>query len=42
VTLRGPVETSDEKEAIGKIAMGIATADRVDNELEVQLTTTGN
>jgi len=42
VTLRGPVDTSDEKQSIGKIAQGIATEGRVDNELEVQLTTTGN
>jgi sporulation protein YlmC with PRC-barrel domain len=39
VTLRGPVNTSDEKQLIGQIARQIAPGEQVDNELEVQLTT---
>jgi len=39
VTLRGPVNTGDEKKFIGEIAQGIAPGGQVDNELEVQLTT---
>ena len=38
VTLRGPVNTSDEKKFIGEIAQRIAAEGQVDNELEVQLT----
>ena len=35
VTLRGPVKTEAEKEAIASKAQAIAGADRVNNELEV-------
>jgi hyperosmotically inducible protein len=37
VTLRGPVNTEEEKRAIGDIAGGIAQADNVDNQLEVKM-----
>lgn len=36
VTLRGPVQSQDEKEKIEKIAIEVAGADNVDNQLEVQ------
>lgn len=39
VTLRGPVNTEEEKRLITEIAVRIATAAKVDNQLEVQLTT---
>jgi len=39
ITLRGPVNTGDEKKFIGEIAQRIAPGEQVDNELEVQLTT---
>lgn|GEM_PF-2288781 len=39
VTLRGPVNTEEEKRLITEIAMRIAIAANVDNQLEVQLTT---
>jgi len=42
VTLRGPVNTSDEKKFVGEIAQRIAPGGQVDNELQVQLTTTSN
>lgn len=36
VTLRGPVNTQEEKDTIGRIAAEVAGADNVDNQLEVQ------
>jgi hyperosmotically inducible protein len=36
VTLRGPVKTDAEKDAIGSKAQAIAGADRVSNQLEVK------
>jgi len=36
VTLRGPVQSEAEKEKIEKIAIEVAGADNVDNQLEVQ------
>lgn len=36
VTLRGPVNSEQEKTVIGKKAEAIAGADKVDNELEVK------
>jgi osmotically-inducible protein OsmY len=43
VTLRGPVNTEDEKRQIGDIANRIAQSRNVDNQLEVtQTTTTSN
>lgn len=39
VTLRGPVNTANEKRQIGDIADRIAQAANVDNQLEVQITT---
>jgi sporulation protein YlmC with PRC-barrel domain len=41
VTLRGPVNTAEEKAAIGEIASRIAKSENVDNQLEVKLTPTG-
>jgi len=38
VTLRGPVNTSDEKSRIGIIADSVASAGNVDNQLEVSTT----
>lgn len=35
VTLRGPVKTEDEKQTIEQIALDVAGADKVDNQLEV-------
>jgi hyperosmotically inducible protein len=35
VTLRGPVKTEEEKQRIEEIAVAVAGADRVDNQLEV-------
>jgi osmotically-inducible protein OsmY len=40
VTLRGPVNTAEEKQRIGEIAGQVAQSANVDNELEVQVTTT--
>ena len=40
VTLRGPVNTADEKRQIGDIANRIAESSNVDNQLEVSQTTT--
>lgn len=40
VTLRGPVNTADEKRLIGEIADRIAQAVNVDNQLEVKAATT--
>lgn len=42
VTLRGPVDSAEEKRQIGDIANRIAQAVNVDNQLEVQITTTSN
>jgi hyperosmotically inducible periplasmic protein len=39
VTLRGPVNTAEEKQLIGEIAARIAGLANVDNQLEVKLTT---
>ena len=41
VTLRGPVNTAEEKRLIGEIADRIAHSGNVDNQLEVKLTATG-
>jgi osmotically-inducible protein OsmY len=38
VTLRGPVDTMQEKNHIGEIADRIARSENVDNQLEVKLT----
>lgn len=35
VTLRGPVDSADEKRIIGEIAIGIATSEHTDNQLEI-------
>jgi hyperosmotically inducible periplasmic protein len=35
VTLRGPVKTAEEKDAIGNKATAIAGADKVNNQLEI-------
>jgi osmotically-inducible protein OsmY len=42
VTLRGPVNTAEEKRLIGEIADRIARSGNVDNQLEVKLTTSSN
>ncbi len=42
VTLRGPVDTAEEKRLIGEIADRIARAENVDNQLVVRLTTSSN
>ena len=42
VTLRGPVNTAEEKRLIGEIADRIASSENVDNQLEVKLTTDSN
>jgi sporulation protein YlmC with PRC-barrel domain len=42
VTLRGPVNTADEKRLIGEIADHIARSENVDNQLEIQLITSSN
>ena len=42
VTLRGPVNTAEEKQKIGEIANQIAQAANVDNQLEVRGSTTNN
>lgn len=42
VTLRGPVNSAEEKRLIGAIADRVAKSDNVDNQLEVTLTTGGN
>jgi hyperosmotically inducible periplasmic protein len=36
VTLRGPVNTQEEKDSIGGMANDVAGADNVDNELEIK------
>jgi osmotically-inducible protein OsmY len=42
VTLRGPVNTAEEKRLIGAIADKIAKSGNVDNQLEVNLITGSN
>ena len=42
VTLRGPVNTAEEKRLIGEIADRIARSENVDNQLEVKLTSSSN
>ena len=42
VTLRGPVNSAEEKRQIGDIANRIAQAANVNNQLEVQITTSSN
>ncbi len=42
VTLRGPVNSAEEKRLIGEIADRIAHSGNVDNQLEVRLTTTSS
>ena len=42
VTLRGPVNTAEEKRLIGEIADRIARSGNVDNQLEVKLTNSSN
>jgi osmotically-inducible protein OsmY len=42
VTLRGPVNTAEEKTRIGEIANRIAQSSNVDNQLEVSQTTTNS
>jgi sporulation protein YlmC with PRC-barrel domain len=42
VTLRGPVNSAEEKRLIGEIANRIARSENVSNQLEVKLTTTSN
>jgi len=42
VTLRGPVNTDEEKRLIGEIANRIARSENVDNQLEVKLTASNN
>ena len=42
VTLRGPVNTAEEKRLIGEIADRIARSENVDNQLEVKLTTSSS
>jgi osmotically-inducible protein OsmY len=42
VTLRGPVNTAEEKRLIGEIAERIARSENVDNQLDVKLTTGSN
>jgi hyperosmotically inducible protein len=42
VTLRGPVNTAEEKRLIGEIANRIARSENVDNQLEVKLNSSSN
>ena len=42
VTLRGPVNSAEEKRLIGEIADRVAHSENVDNQLEVRLTTSSN
>jgi hyperosmotically inducible periplasmic protein len=42
VTLRGPVNTAEEKRLIGEIANRSVHSDQVDNQLEVKATRSGN
>ena len=41
VTLRGPVKTEDEKRIVAGLAVGVATAENVDNRLEVKMANAG-
>jgi osmotically-inducible protein OsmY len=36
VTLRGPVNTEEEKTTVGRIAEAIAGADKIDNQIDVK------
>jgi osmotically-inducible protein OsmY len=38
VTLRGPVNSQDEKDRVGEIARQLAADGNVDNQLEVKVT----
>ena len=42
VTLRGPVNSAEEKRMIGEIANGVARSENVDNQLEVTAKNSGN
>ena len=42
VTLRGPVNTAEEKRLIGEIADRIERSENVDNQLELKFTASGN
>jgi len=42
VTLRGPVNTAEEKRLIGEIANRIARSENVDNQLEVKINSSSN
>ena len=42
VTLRGPVNTAEEKRLIGEIADRVAHSENVDNQLEVKFTASSN
>jgi hypothetical protein len=42
VTLRGPVNSAEEKRLIGEIAARVAPSGNVNNQLEVKLSTTSN
>jgi hyperosmotically inducible periplasmic protein len=42
VTLRGPVNSAEEKRLIGEIATRVVPSGNVDNQLEVKLSTTSN
>ena len=42
VTLRGPVNSAEEKRRIGEVANGVARSENVDNQLEVTIKNTGN
>jgi osmotically-inducible protein OsmY len=42
VTLRGPVNTAEEKRLIGEIADRIAHSENVANQLEVKFTASSN
>ena len=42
VTLRGPLNSAEEKRPIGEIADRIARSENVDNQLEVKFTASNN
>src|ERR1022692_3701868 len=42
VTLRGPVNSEEEKRLIGEIAIRMTSSQKVDNQLEVQIPTSSN
>src|ERR1017187_7207178 len=42
VTLRGPVNSEEEKRLIGEIAIRMSSSQKVDNQLEVQIPTSSN